>query len=136
MIYNFHLYHKNGDCLFSLNNEENDFEGTKLLYGFLYSLKSFSNRISPILIKDNNFLTYSTTTYQLIFLEMPTSMKMVLIVAPNPSKSNDYYKQMLAELYRTVYVEYVVKNPLEKPGSTIIKSTLFREKLVEFLTKV
>jgi len=136
MIYNFHIFNRNGSCLFTLNQEEHDNEGTELLYGFLYSLKSFSNRVSPVIIKDNNFMTYTTTTYQLLFMEMPTSVKFVLVVAPNPSKSNEYYKQMLAELYRVIYVEYVVKNPVENRGSSVITSLLFKERLIEFLNKI
>lgn len=136
-IYNFHIFNRNGNCLFTLNQDENDNEATALLYGFLYSLKSFANRVSPVIIKDNNFLTYTTSTYQLLFMEMPTSMKMVLIVAPNPNKSNEYYKQMLSELYRVVYVEYVVKNPAEKlRDCSTITSLLFRERLVDFLNKM
>lgn len=136
MIYNFHLFSGNGTCLFSLNTEENNDESTGLLYGFLYSLKSFTNRVSPIIVKDNTFFTYSTSSYQLLFLEMPTSMKLVLVVAPNPSKSNEYYKQTLNELYRVVFVEYVVKNPVGRRNPNCIESILFREKLVEFLNKI
>jgi predicted AlkP superfamily phosphohydrolase/phosphomutase len=69
-------------------------------------------------------------------MELATSMKLVLIVAPNPSKSNEYYKQVLSELYRSVYVEYVVKNPVEKGNKAAIQSDLFRERLIDFLQKV
>jgi len=134
MIYNFHIYNGLGNCLFTLN-EESD-ESTKLLYGFLYSLKSFANRISPVLHKDNHFFTFSTTTYQLLFLELPTSIKLVLVVAPSPGKTNEYYKAMLAELHRVVYVDYVVRNPLEKRGDVIIESVLFRERIADFLNKI
>jgi len=86
--------------------------------------------------KDNHFFTFSTTTYQLLFLELPTSIKLVLVVAPSPGKTNEYYKAMLAELHRVVYVDYVVRNPLEKRGDVIIESVLFRERIADFLNKI
>lgn len=133
MIYNLHIFDGNGLCRFSLNREEKD-DSTKLLYGFLYSLKSFTQRIGPILMKDNNFLTYSTNAYQLIFYEMPTSIKFVLIVSPDLTKNNEYYKQLLRDMYRIVYVEYYVKNPIKNDST--IDSQLFRDKLIEFFSKV
>jgi len=135
MIYNLHLFDGSGNCIFSLNREERE-EDTKLLYGFLYSLKSFSLRIAPVLLKENSFFTYSTNCYQLLFLEMATSLKLVLLVNPDVSKSNEYYKQMLREFYRTVYVEYVIKNPIKPKPGAVIDSLLFKEKVVEFLSKM
>lgn len=139
-IYNFHIFHGNGSCIFSLNQDsdqqqDND-NTTRLLYGFLYSLKSFSNRMSPVLLKDNSFFTYSTSTYQLIFMEMPTSLKMVLIVDPCPTKGNEYYKQKLREFYRTVYVEFVVRNPLLNTTGQSVDFLLFRDKVTDFMNKV
>ena len=133
MIYNFHIFDGTGLCRFSLNGEERE-DSTKLLYGFLYSLKSFTQRIGPILAKDNNFLTYGTNAYQLIFYEMPTSVKFVLIVSPDVTKNNEYYKQLLRDMYRIVYVEYYVKNGIQ--SDSLIDSQLFRDKLVEFFSKV
>jgi len=135
MIYNLHLFDGSGNCIFSLNKEERE-EDTKLLYGFLYSLKSFTQRITPVLLRDNHFFTYSTNCYQLLFLEMATSLKIVLLVNPDLSKSNDYFKQMLRELYRTVYVEFVVKNPIKRKPGEVIDSLLFRERVIEFLAKI
>lgn len=133
MIYNFHLFDGNGNCLFSLNKEEKE-DITKLLYGFLYSLKSFGQRIAPILMRDSNFMTYTTNSYQLVFYEMPTSVKFVLIVNPDPSRTNEFYKQLLRELHKNVYVEYVVKNPIQYKNP--VDSLLFREKIVEFFSRL
>lgn len=135
-IFNLHLFDGKGECLFSLNKEDRN-EYHKLLYGFLWSLKSFTQRLNPNIVKDNivTFFTYHTSTYQLIFMEMATSLKMVLIVAPDQTKNNDYYKQLLRDFHRHVFLDYFVKNPVEKSG-TPIESQLFREKAVEFLSKV
>jgi len=135
-VFNLHLFDAHGECLFSLNPEDKN-EYNKLLYGFLYSLKSFAMRLNPNISKDNlvPFFTYHTSTYQLIFLEMATSLKMVLIVAPDSTKNNEYYKQLLREFHRQVYVDYVVKNPIQQTG-TPIDSLLFRDKAVEFISKL
>jgi len=137
MIYNFHIFDGNGLCRFSLNREDRDGadDSTRLLYGFLYSVKSFTQRIGPIVGKDNNFMTYSTNAYQLIFVEMATSVKFVLLVSPDSTKNNEYYKQLLRDMYRIVYVEYCIKNCI-KTDSQVIDSQLFRDKLVEFFSKV
>jgi len=135
-IYNFHLFHGNGNCIFSLNHDNEDDNTTQLLYGFLYSLKSFSNRMSPVLVKDNTFFTYSTSTYQLVFMEMPTSLKMVLIVDPNPTKGNEYFKQKLRDLYQHIYVEYVVRNPILNTTGQSVDHQLFRDKVTEFMSKI
>ena len=157
MIYNLHIFHGNGNCIFSLNHDEHQENTTQMLYGFLWSLKvrylsssphdsndyltfthkqSFSNRISPVMVKDNMFFTYHTSTYQLIFMEMPTSLKFVLIVDPNPGKSNEYYKQCLRDLYRSVYVENVVRNPILNTTGQSIDYVLFRERLSDFVNKI
>ncbi|XP_054159366.1 trafficking protein particle complex subunit 1-like [Oppia nitens] len=167
MIYNFYIFDGNGLCRFTLNggggggsgnsggdqqSDNNTEDQTRLLYGFLYSLKSFGQRIGPVLVKDNNFLTYSTNAYQLILLEMATSVKFVLVVSPDSTKNNEYYKQLLRDMYRTVYVEYYVKNGIKSSSSasssssaatttlpsvdTTIDSQLFRDKIVEFFNKL
>lgn len=92
--------------------------------------------MSPVLLKDNTFFTYTTTTYQLVFLEMPTSLKMVLIVSPDPTKSNDYYKSKLREFYQSVYVEFVVRNPLLTTTGDSVDYLLFRERATDFVSKI
>ncbi|RWS15327.1 trafficking protein particle complex subunit 1-like protein [Dinothrombium tinctorium] len=135
IVYNLHIFDSKGTLLFSLNKDEKD-ENKRLLYGFLYSMKSFVQRITPIIIKDSNFFTFTTNCYQLIFMEMPTALKFALIVSPDANKSNEYYKQVIKELYRSVYAEYVVKNPLAMSSNGTIDSLLFRDKLVEFFNKM
>lgn len=69
-------------------------------------------------------------------MEMPTSLKIVLIIEANNGKNNEYFKQCLRDFYRTVYVEYVVRNPLICQKGQPIESTLFREKANEFINKI
>ena len=40
MIYNLHIFHGSGNCIFSLNHDDEHHENTtQMLYGFLWSLK-------------------------------------------------------------------------------------------------
>lgn len=134
MIYNFHIFDGKGNCLFSLKPQGD--EENKLLYGFLYTMKSFSNRITPVVIKEHNFFTCVTSAYQLVFLEMPTCVKFVIICNRDTSRTNDYYKEVLREIYRSVYVEYHVKNPVASPQATSVESELFRKKVNEYFSKI
>lgn len=133
MIYNFFIFGGSGNCLFALDREKGD---ESLLFGFLFTMVSFSNRIAPVLMKEHNFFVCSTSSYQLVFMEMPTSVKFVIICSKDSTRTNEYYKQVIRDLYRTVYVEYHVKNPVIEPHATSIDSDLFREKVVDFFTKM
>ena len=133
MLINFHIYDAKGNCLFSLKSENND--DNQLLYGFLYSLKSLNQKLSPIITSNSNYFTYCTNIYQLFFMEMATNVKFVLIIAKDNVNNNDSYKQILRDIYRHIYVEYHIKNPLRKVDSTTIDSQLFRSKINEYFSK-
>lgn len=133
MLVNFHIYDAKGNCLFSLKNENSD--DSQLLYGFLYSLKSLNQKISPVIATNSNYFSYTTNVYQLFFMEMPTSVKFVLIITKDNVNSNENYKQILRDIYRHIYVEYHIKNPLRRVDSTVIDSQLFRSKINEYFSK-
>ncbi|EEB13936.1 trafficking protein particle complex subunit, putative [Pediculus humanus corporis] len=134
-IYNFYLFDKNGTLLYyaewfrvkqsGMTREE---EG-KLMYGMLFSLKTFVTRISPMDVKEG-FLYYKTSKYVLNYFETPTGLKFVLntdIVSPNN-------RDILQQIYSQIYVEYVVKNPLCSMNEAI-ESELFKTKLDEFIKR-
>lgn len=131
-IYNFHIFNSSGQCLFSLNPPEQP-DSEKILYGFLYSLKSFTQRIAPILNRDNNYLYYCNTTYQLVFYELPTSLKFVLILNNELKKDGEFYRSVLNQIFQKVYVEFVTKSPVKHET---IDSQLFRKSLLAFFTNV
>ncbi|OTF73630.1 hypothetical protein BLA29_005337 [Euroglyphus maynei] len=119
-IYNFHIF-------------DGSDKSTEILYGFLYSLKSFVQRISPSLQNDNNFFFYQTSEYNLIFYEFATSIKFVLITSHDVKRDSPFYREMMIQLHKRVYVEYHVKNGIAP--CKIINSQLFRQQLTTFLTQ-
>ena len=82
-IYNLYVFDRNGSLLFyhewirrkhtSMSKEEE----AKLLYGMLFSLKSFCAKLSPLDMKQG-FSSYKTNMYRLNFYETPSSLKFVL----------------------------------------------------------
>ena len=82
-IYNLYLFDRDGTLLFyhewirtkhtSLSKEEE----AKLLYGMLFSLKSFSAKLSPADMK-TGFMSYKTSIYRLSLYETASSLKFVV----------------------------------------------------------
>lgn len=120
-----YIFGKDGKCLFSLNEEEDE-EKHKLIYGFLQTIISFIGHFND----SSEFITYSTETYQFSVQTLPTNYKIVLITS-NSGKPKEYYKKILKQFYKDIYVELVVKNPVIKPGQEIT-SQLFREQVIYY----
>ncbi|CAG5076101.1 Similar to Trappc1: Trafficking protein particle complex subunit 1 (Rattus norvegicus) [Cotesia congregata] len=76
------------------------------------------------------FLYYKTSKYSLHYLETPSGLKFVL----NTDTASQNVRELLQQLYRQVYVEYVVKNPFCKLNEPI-QSELFKSKVDELMKK-
>jgi hypothetical protein len=144
MIYNFYVYDRKGNCIYyeEWNRKiptKNLEEEQKLMYGMLWSLKSFVKKTSPspygfvfiyfvlICISDTDtsgFHFYKTNAYKLHFYETPTNIKFIVTSDPEVGDLRD----ALRNIYKNVFVEYVVKNPLYKLTEPV-KCELFVENL-------
>jgi hypothetical protein len=104
----------------------------KLVFGLVFSLRNLVTKLGG---DDDTFLSYRTGEYKLHYYETPTRMKFVMLTdtkAPN-------LRQYLHQIWATLYVEYVVKNPLaptEHPMGIGVANELFEAGLDAFITKV
>lgn len=134
MIFNLYIYNKSGTCIYyeEWNRKKpsaNLAEEQKLLFGMLFSMKSFVTKTSPKPIDDKiGFHCYKTSTYKLHFYETLTNVKFIVFTDPNTAD----LREELKKLHSHIYVEYVVKNPLYKMGD-VIKSELFVSSLQRFI---
>jgi len=134
-IYNLWIFDEKGTLLFyrewlrkkhtSMDREQE----AKLLYGMLFSIKSFVNKLSPEDLKEG-FQSFRTSQYRLNLYETPTKVKFVLNT--DTAVTHPVVRDLLKKLHSQVYVEFVVKNPLYQQG-TPIESQLFTTKLDEFV---
>lgn len=104
-------------------------EEYKLMYGMLFSMKSFITRMSPVDTKDS-LVSYQTSNYKLNYMETPAGVKIVL----NTDTSAKGVDDCLQAIYK-LYVDYVVKNPLTQFGEAI-ENDIFVGKLNAYITKL
>ncbi|XP_002154617.1 trafficking protein particle complex subunit 1 isoform X1 [Hydra vulgaris] len=118
-IYNLYIFDRFGTCLYYHDWQRRKFsnlpkdEEQKLMYGMIFSIKSFVTRMSPTDSKDL-FVNYRTNNYKLNYFETPTGLRIILNTDLNVAKCDDY----LRSIYK-IYVDCVVKNPLTKLGEPI-----------------
>ena len=60
------------------------------------------------MFSNDNFISYRTSKYKLHYYETPTGLKFVMITDPR----TDNKRIVLHQIYVSLYVEFVVKNPL------------------------
>jgi len=106
----------------SHSNEAN----AKLMFGMLYSLKAFVDRISPVPVV-KGFRHYTTGSYKLNFLETLSGHKLVLTTDVNVGDTQEDLRNL-----HKIYVEYALKNPIYVYGD-VIDSELFKDKIDSYI---
>ena len=101
----------------------------KLLYGMLFSIKSFVGKLSPTDMKDG-FTCYKTSKYRLNYYETPSGYKFVLNT--DTAVTHPIVRDLLQNIYGKVFVEYIIKNPMYVIGQPI-ECELFETKLDEYV---
>lgn len=130
-IYNLYVFDRDGQMLYytewirKKNSGMSREEEAKLMYGMIFSIKSFVTKVSPVDLREG-YLTYCTNKYRLHLFETPSRIKFVL----NTDVGAQGIKELLHQIYTQVYVEYVVFNPM-CPLNKPIESELFAAKLDE-----
>ncbi|XP_054880747.1 trafficking protein particle complex subunit 1 isoform X1 [Poeciliopsis prolifica] len=132
-VHNLYIFDRNGSCLFY--NEWNrkkqagisKDEEFKLMYGMLFSIRSFVSKMSPQDMKDG-FLSFQTSKYRLHYYETASGLKFVMNTDLSVSNARD----TLQHIYSNLYVDLVVKNPLVPSGQPL-DSDLFGTRLDSFI---
>jgi trafficking protein particle complex subunit 1 len=109
----------------SLSKEDD----AKLIFGVVFSLRNISRRLGG---DDNSFLCYRTGDYKLHYYETLTKLKFAMVT---DIKTNSL-QLILHQIWATLYVEYVVKNPLspvEHTGGVGVANELFETALDKFV---
>ena len=82
--------------------------------------------------RQHRFISYRTGHYKLHYYETPTSLKFVMVT---DTKTNNL-RIVLHQIYVSLYVEFVVKNPLspiEHPGGIGVNCELFELGVEQFV---
>ncbi|KAJ2463876.1 TRAPP complex subunit bet5, partial [Coemansia sp. RSA 2322] len=104
-------------------------EEAKLVYGVVFSTRNIINKLNakdgPQGGNPGGFMSFATNTYRLHYFEAPTGVKFIITT----DVSTTSMQPVLEMIYRNIYVEYVVKNPLfniDPHVSTPIENDYFR----------
>lgn len=132
-VHNLYIFDRDGNCLYY--NEWNrkkqagisKEEEFKLMYGMLFSIRSFVSKMSPLDMKEG-FLSFQTSRYRLHYFETPSGLKLVL----NTDLSVTNARDTLQHIYSNLYVENIMKNPVCVLGHSL-DSELFSSRLDAFI---
>eukprot|EP00698_Gefionella_okellyi_P003043 TRINITY_DN12864_c0_g1_i1.p1 TRINITY_DN12864_c0_g1~~TRINITY_DN12864_c0_g1_i1.p1 ORF type:complete len:141 (-),score=14.04 TRINITY_DN12864_c0_g1_i1:498-920(-) len=118
-LYSLYIYDRTGTCLFyeqwqRKRQAVNLKEEQKLVYGLLFILKQFSQKLSPKQPTDG-FQRFTTNTYKMHYLETPSGIRFVITT----DTSVGDLKDVLRHIYGQFFVELVVKSPSYQPGAPI-----------------
>jgi hypothetical protein len=141
IIQEFFIFNRNGVCVLhiDLHDEQSGYfnkatsftqdkeDRYKLIFGLLFSMKSFVKNLSPR--KNEDFLkSYSTNSYKLHYLELLNGLRFVLLTKPIKQELTN----LLKELYSSLYVTFISKNIFNNKDEAI-KNEIFLELVYNYL---
>ncbi|KAJ2055908.1 TRAPP complex subunit bet5 [Coemansia sp. S146] len=114
-------------------------EEAKLVYGVAFSTRNIINKLNskdgPQGGNPGGFMSFATNTYRLHYYESPTGVKFILTTDIAAASM----QPVLEMIYRNIYVEYVVKNPLfnvDPLASSPIENDYFRAVLNNYIREI
>ncbi len=145
-ILEFFIFNRNGICLTHLDLQEDpsipnnralnlmtdkkNENRYKLIFGLLFSMKSFIKNVSPNKSTDF-FKCFLTSTYKLHYVEFLNGLRFVIISTPTKLDFSAYLK----EIYSAYFVNFISKNIFinkEEP----IKNEIFLESVTNYLNSI
>ena len=147
-ILEFLIFHRNGTCLCDLDNfDENNklsvinkvFTSSankenehryKLIYGMLFSMKSFVKTLSPIKAKDY-LKNFSTSNYKLHYTEFLNGLRFIFITTPSQFE----YNEELKKIHQLFYTPLISKNIFSEQEEQI-KNEVFLEKVYTYICRL
>ena len=147
-ILEFLIFHRNGTCLCDLDNfDENNklsvinkvFTSSankenehryKLIYGMLFSMKSFVKTLSPIKTKDH-LKNFSTSNYKLHYTEFLNGLRFIFITTPSQFE----YNEELKKIHQLFYTPLISKNIFSGQEEQI-KNEVFLEKVYNYICAI
>jgi hypothetical protein len=149
MIYSIYIYSRSGTCLYDEKfqvgktiNYSDPEEEKRLLYGLIFSLKEFVQKVTPSPAGSNEspntncqtsqdtLQRFQTNSYTCHHYETSTGLRLILF----SDKSAGDLSSALKYIYSHLYVEYVVNNPLlEMKTNGAISSQLFHTQLKQYI---
>jgi hypothetical protein len=145
LIMEFFIFNRQGVCLthldfqdeslivsnkaLSLSSDKNNENRYKLIFGLLFSMKSFVKNLSPN--KTDFFKSFLTRTYKLHYIELLNGLRFCLFTTPMKMDLGQYLK----EIYVAFYVTFISRNILQKKDEPI-KNEVFLELVHSYLTNL
>ena len=147
-ILEFLIFHRNGTCLCDLDsfdennqvtvtnkvftssaNKENEHR-YKLIYGMLFSMKSFVKTLSPTKNQDS-LKSFNTSNYKLHYIEFINGLRFIFISTP----ANIDLGDELRNIHRLFYTPLISKNVFNSQEEQI-KNEVFLEKVYNYISKL
>ncbi len=143
-IFEFFIFNRSGVCLLHIDFQDETFNAKnkalqmnresenryKLIFGLIFSMKSFVKNLSPISNVDF-FKNFSTSNFKLNYVELLNGLRFVLFTSPLKADLSPNLK----EIFSVYYINLISKNILLYKDD-VIKNDLFIESVYAYLSNL